>query len=339
MLSGRWRERKPAPADDGGRGDDWVVRLPDDPPVAVAVVLALVHGRLDLVPTWPSRTMYRAHETLSVVLSAADKYDVLQLFWPFVGEWLPHARPPYYIGGEDDFVGTLHRLNVAWQLGVTELVEDTVRGFVLEMPEKKMDGLLDAAEDGPSIGLSLSLREVLGAVTAARGAAIQSVLDFFHRLVEDHNYDPEAGCRKAIFGAVDRADAGNSAVVAALQGRQTLQRRRCNALVLYQIWGRLHDGWEEIPRGARDVYMSVNELTDLIGHTLGVSSSPDEVLLPGHEECYQSIHAQFREFKAKLNRRWRGWEPILEPEQASWLQKRGDMLGTSKVVHECEFYD
>lgn len=85
--------------------------------------------------------------------------------------------------------------------------------------------------------------------------------------------------------------------------------------------------------------MSVNELTDLIGHTLGVSSSPDEVLLPGHEECYQSIHAQFREFKAKLNRRWRGWEPVLEPEQARWLQKRGDMLGTSRIVHECEFYD
>lgn len=348
MLSGPWQERKPEPAADG-TPVEWVVALPDDHPVGIAVVLAVIHGRLDLVPTWPNR-IRREHEAMSAILSAADKYDVVQLFWPFISEWLPHAQQPYYTGGEgdDNHAETLHRLNIAWQLGATELVENTVRRFILELSEARLEGLLAAAEEGPRIGLSLSLREVLAAVTSSRSAAIQSVLDFFRRLVKDRNYEPAAGCRKALFGAVDTAaiEAGtatapcfrNSAVVAALQKRHELERRRCNALVLYQIWGRVHDGWEEMPREASDVYTSVNDLTDMVGHTLGVFSSPDPVLLSGHEECNQSVHTQFRDFRAKLERRWERWEPVLEPEQTSWLKKRGDMLGTSRVVHQCDLY-
>ena len=51
-------------------------------------------------------------------------------------------------------------------------MEYIVRGFILEIPEERIDGLLATTENGPSIRLSLLLREVLGTITVAQGIAI-----------------------------------------------------------------------------------------------------------------------------------------------------------------------
>ncbi|KAK3290166.1 uncharacterized protein B0H64DRAFT_64298 [Chaetomium fimeti] len=207
MLSGPWVERKPA------NGEESVVALPDEQPMAIAVLLAIVHERLDLVPTWSGKHVHHASfEAISSILSAADKYGLIPLFWPFVHEWVPHTKPSHYTCSEDDPLGPLYRLNIAWQLGQKEVVTETIWRFIFELPGDRLEALLAAAEDGPRIGMSLSLRDVFRTITGFRQDVTQSALDFFHEfmdglsndngMMDDLSKSTNMFCVGDIFGAV-----------------------------------------------------------------------------------------------------------------------------------------
>ncbi|KAH6847179.1 hypothetical protein B0I37DRAFT_445473 [Chaetomium sp. MPI-CAGE-AT-0009] len=331
MLFGPWREREP---DDG---QDWVVRLPHDQPVAMAVLFAIAHGRLELVPQWRNNDL-GAYAPISAILSAADKYDMLQPLLPFVHIWEYHSHPPDSSGsgdgGDYDYLVLLKRLNIWWQLGMVKEVEKNVRQLIYSITRDRLDGLLAAADNGPSIGLSLSLREVLGKITNLRQTAIQSTLDFFNKLVEDVSCkDPKERCIKAMFGAsyeeaVEWEEImclSESAVVPALYERYAQERRDCNASMLSQIWGRLRDNGQPMPKEAKDIYTSVDDLLDLVGRTLPSL----EVFLPGHKSCNQRIHTQFQAFRSELAYRYNYLYAFFS---RLWVRKYGSRFSNAYCI-------
>lgn len=112
VLSESYRKRKAEP-DDGSKQEEWVVVLPDHQPGAVAVLLAVIHNRLDMMP--PSQNRIHSHcEAISAILSVSDDYDVVHLFSPFVSAWVQCGRLPHYTRGMTyDYTTIVHRLNIA----------------------------------------------------------------------------------------------------------------------------------------------------------------------------------------------------------------------------------
>jgi hypothetical protein len=342
MLFGPWLERKPM------SGEEWLVALPDDSPVAIAVLLLVVHGRLDLLPRWQDHIPYHAPEAISRILSAADKYDMMQLFWPFARDWIQYARLPSGTNHShctEHHQKTLYRLNIAWHLGIDNVVSYIVRYLTYEMAEETLDALLAVADDGPLVGISLSLREAIDTAAASRQGAIQAALDFFHRLMENLEDptmgNPAIGCTRAMFGKVSVSGQRlgrvpyfkNSVIIPALQKHHALDRHHCNAVVLIDVLSRLHNDWENIPTKAKDVSVSVNDLMDVIRRILGVSAdfgAEPPVLLQGHSSCAQIVRYQFWSFDRDL-RSLGPWHKPLKKEQREWLWKRSNMLSTLRV--------
>ncbi|KAH6627919.1 hypothetical protein F5144DRAFT_577277 [Chaetomium tenue] len=87
LIVGPWRKQKPAATDD----EKWVVALPDDHPVAMAALLAMMHHKvMPRVPRYPAWAGNR-REVMWRILSAAEKYDVTHLLWVHEIEWPEQA--------------------------------------------------------------------------------------------------------------------------------------------------------------------------------------------------------------------------------------------------------
>ena len=350
MLFGPWLERKPA------NGAEWVVALPDDQPMATAVLLAIAHGRIDLVPLWSGEhTHHASFEAISSILSAADKYDLIPLFWPFVHDWLLHTRPPHYTCIEDDPLGPLYGMNIAWQLGDKRVVAGTIQRFIFELPEDRLEALLAAAEDGPRIGMSLSIQDLFRIIKGFRQDMIQSALDSFHEFMDDLRSDSEMMddlskdtnmlCEGEIFGAVKMhsVERGmvpyfkNSLVILELRKRHARERRRCNACVLSGIVSGLPK--ELFSKEAKNVHISVEDLLDRIERAVGGLHDLEPVPLPGHERCHEEPKYSLCGLDSHLKSQFYPWDygKVLGQEHLDWLNKRANILGTWRVELEWDF--
>lgn len=343
MLSGRWREGKPA---DGG---EWVVSFDEDQPLPMAILLAIIHGRPDLVPTWNADTR-GAREAISGILSTADKYDVVHLLRPFVSFFIPHTE----IGSNlirADNRGTMHTLNIAWHLGAVKLVKTFLRRILFVASKDELDELLAYALGGPDIGITLELWELLSAVRTQREAAIQYLLDYFHGEVKRHdNNHPEGGCelKKDVLEGLrtklkyqsHRAPFLGPVAVKELEQFHKLQRRQCDALIAAQILDRLkkRNGKEtSIPRKAKEVGKPAGVFITDIEYALNFYYddphwNPEPVFLCGHDQCVRAVDREFDRFKSGDEYR-NHWEVALEPRHLEVIRNRSKVLGTEEGLN------
>ncbi|RWA13801.1 hypothetical protein EKO27_g1300 [Xylaria grammica] len=82
MLYGEFRESKPCP-EDGNL--EWTVKLPEDNTTAMGLLLNIVHGRFDVVPSYEDPIYIRDLYDISVV---TDKYDMAYVLKPWAKGWL-----------------------------------------------------------------------------------------------------------------------------------------------------------------------------------------------------------------------------------------------------------
>ncbi|TQN67645.1 hypothetical protein CSHISOI_07845, partial [Colletotrichum shisoi] len=129
MLFGSFAESRPR---DGGQ-DDWVVRLPDDEPEPMQLMLNIIHGHFAKVPG----TMDL--DTLHALVVLLDKYDAISVTRPWVQAWLQSAKA----GKDSDATGRdgSKLLSVAWALGDLRLFS-AMQSRLIEICKVDEDGRL-----------------------------------------------------------------------------------------------------------------------------------------------------------------------------------------------------
>ncbi|KAK3291983.1 uncharacterized protein B0H64DRAFT_243618 [Chaetomium fimeti] len=166
-------------------GKELVVRLPKDEPLAIAALVAVCHQRVDLLPRWPNHVP--RHERISRLLSAADKYGMVGAFrQDFRPDWMSHGRPLPYAESKGDPAGTLHRLNVAWQLECVQLVEETAWMIMCHATKAEVDELVRLTDRGDEIGLPFRLGDLMGVIANSRRQLIQCGLGCFQKGMEEY---------------------------------------------------------------------------------------------------------------------------------------------------------
>ncbi|KAK3292352.1 uncharacterized protein B0H64DRAFT_406350 [Chaetomium fimeti] len=297
-------EERPKPTDDE---EDWTLVLDDDDqPPAIAMQLALINGKPEVVPLWHNNpdTM-RVCTNIFEFIGTADKYGVLPLFRPFVSHWLPHARPS---SGNAD-VNYVHRMEAAWQLGALGLVQDHVRKLVYDwvFTPAILDASLARLSLANDDGLLTSVPQLLDVVGKRQLELIQSVLDFFHHFLADLRGE-KGICQHSLPGTPDYD--------------------LCNAGVDEFVSKRMEEpAIGKIPVEAKDYPLTIYHLLHTVTHVLGVSCTPGPKQLEGHA-CVPALHKKCVDLATELLGRWKGAESILEPEQVEWLKERGEILGT-----------
>ena len=139
MLHGGYAESKP-------QQGSWVVRLPEDDPEVLHILLATIHGDFSKTPNKPKL------EQLSRIAELADKYDLAHLLRPWALSWCSDLDSSYYIGpymGSDwkapDYDTMAHIAWIAWVLGSLPLFEKATMGLVMEAEVDGDGQLLDPA--------------------------------------------------------------------------------------------------------------------------------------------------------------------------------------------------
>jgi len=118
MLFGPWTESKQSTSE----GKEWVVSLPEDSPATLRVVLAILHGRFELVPEKVDVPMF------SDILVLTDKYDLRGTIPPWSRQWV----------GAVDWTGLeigvelVQAAHIAWELGLEEKLALLVKKLILD---------------------------------------------------------------------------------------------------------------------------------------------------------------------------------------------------------------
>jgi hypothetical protein len=297
---------------EGKRADseEWVVAVEGDQPFPLAVVLAIIHGYPEQIPTL-NADAHGARATVSSILSTADKYDVMRLLQPFVKKFLPYAEPQkkldklneYDVLDEYDSLGVLYTLNIAWHLGAVDHMKQILRHLGVMMSRKQLNTLLGHAQDCPRLGIPLDICELLDGVRTYQEQAIQSYLDFFHGSVERRaNGETEWSCKKPILEGPGAATVMNGAVsflkdetaMDKLLQLYKLQQQQCNALLLGQIVDRVHHyGSKAFPKQAKKVETCLGTLIKDICRAFSLDGCSKLIFLPGHEECTRTPCREF----------------------------------------------
>jgi hypothetical protein len=135
MLFGSWAEGKPR------SGGQWVVALPEDKPAPLFTLLAIVHGKVDLVPPF----IKGDKDDLGMmfdVLVAGDKYDLIKLLGSWAAGWLENVRCP----GRNTIDAMIQRMHVAWQLGSQQRLSSILKELVFTFPQSQLNGLVEHSE-------------------------------------------------------------------------------------------------------------------------------------------------------------------------------------------------
>lgn len=127
LFGGHWAESKPAKG-------EWIVKLPEDNPSAIGALLAIAHGRFELVPH-PMEI-----DTLYEIIVVCDKYAMMHLLRPWIKNWMKYLHPiAYWRPGQD--LSTVQFMHAAIELGCEmELAEVSV-GLVLRANEDQLNNL------------------------------------------------------------------------------------------------------------------------------------------------------------------------------------------------------
>ncbi|KAK4125835.1 hypothetical protein N657DRAFT_280442 [Parathielavia appendiculata] len=171
MLFGSWIEAKPS-------AGPWIVSLPDDKPAPLTIMLAIAHGRFDLVPHMKEGSTRRQDLELMVdVLTVADKYDLTRLLGPWAPWWINIVRYPHRNSSREIAQG----MYVAWQLGSLDRLSSIIKAVVFTISKVELDCLIEYSEHCTSEGFPPALcRLIRCTVARCRLEVIQYILDFFH---------------------------------------------------------------------------------------------------------------------------------------------------------------
>jgi hypothetical protein len=149
MLFGPWAEAKPAVG-------EWSVEMPEDKSAALTILLAIIHGRPELVPNSVPLNCNN-YCIISNTLIAADKYHRTHVLSTWAPTWVEFASIPW----AHDPVEVMQRLHIAWELGSGDQLAVIVKYLILEYPDDQLQELLAFAEQCTSLGLPYDLADIL----------------------------------------------------------------------------------------------------------------------------------------------------------------------------------
>ncbi|KAI8204616.1 hypothetical protein K4K52_004757 [Colletotrichum sp. SAR 10_76] len=115
MLFGPFAESRPS-TESSKQDSAWIVHLPGDEPAHFEVVLNILHCNFKKVAQRLSIPL------LSGLAAFADKYDCIEIFRPWVNEWIPDLEPE----GVYEEKLTLH---IAWHFGCISTFEYALRAI------------------------------------------------------------------------------------------------------------------------------------------------------------------------------------------------------------------
>lgn len=118
--------RKPHPRDDSLQ---WSVKLPEDNPTAMGLLLSIIHGRFDVVPGYEDLLYVRDLYEISAI---TDKYDMAHVLQPWARGWLRSTLCSTELMGESLRDQYCHeRLWISWALGDKTNFEEIAKIMLL----------------------------------------------------------------------------------------------------------------------------------------------------------------------------------------------------------------
>ncbi|KAI1134664.1 hypothetical protein F5Y05DRAFT_397810 [Hypoxylon sp. FL0543] len=137
-------------------GEEWIVRLPDDNPKAMGVILNMLHACFETIPTSVCYFCDRSRHPfnrcfdywdLYQLAQLTDKYDLTRILRPWAKDWVkdisPHATSPLlcigYSGRPATFVELLSW--IAWELGDIATFKSTAKHLILNCTMQPGGGL------------------------------------------------------------------------------------------------------------------------------------------------------------------------------------------------------
>jgi len=142
MLNGYFMESKKHRPH--GDASEWIIELPDDNPRAMGVLLDIVHGRFDRVPTYDFRRLTGALmiDDLYSITVLLDKYDMMHVVRPWAGGWLRDMQDESERSnsGEANWSHVLPKsLWITWTFGDLEGFEAAAKAMLLEYSHSTKD--------------------------------------------------------------------------------------------------------------------------------------------------------------------------------------------------------
>ncbi|KAJ2969301.1 hypothetical protein NUW58_g10021 [Xylaria curta] len=130
MLYGEFEERKkPRPGGGNFERTEWTIKLPEDNPTALALLLNIVHGRFDVVPSYEDLLYIRDLYNVSVV---TDKYDMTHILQPWARGWMRSTLCSTELtGGSLREQYCQERLWISWELGDRANFEEIAKVLLL----------------------------------------------------------------------------------------------------------------------------------------------------------------------------------------------------------------
>ncbi|KAK5637572.1 hypothetical protein RRF57_013287 [Xylaria bambusicola] len=167
---------------------EWAVKLPEDNPTAMALLLSIIHGQFDVVPGYEDLLYVRDLYDISVI---TDKYDMAHVLRPWARGWLRSALCSTELTGESLRDQYCHeRLWISWALGDKANFEETAKIMLLT--------------SCTSIHDSNSLRcagvfeppEIYDIIEQTRLDIIKALLAPFHKIIQGLITNDKALCKK-----------------------------------------------------------------------------------------------------------------------------------------------
>ncbi|KAI0804243.1 hypothetical protein GGR55DRAFT_691102 [Xylaria sp. FL0064] len=174
MLYGEFIESKKPHPQDGS--PEWTVKLPEDNPTAMGLLLSIIHGQFDVVPGYEDLLYVRDLYDISVI---TDKYDMTHILQPWARGWLRSTLCSTKLIGESLRDQYCHeRLWISWALGDKANFEEIAKIMLLT--------------SCTSIRDSNSLRcagvfeppEIYDIIEQTRLDTVKALLALFHNIIE-----------------------------------------------------------------------------------------------------------------------------------------------------------
>ncbi|KAI1375090.1 hypothetical protein F4677DRAFT_423144 [Hypoxylon crocopeplum] len=163
MLYGSFAEAKPV----GASSEDWVVDLPADDPVSLAIFIRIAHGHFSEVPT------ILTIDGLYALTTLTHYYDATQVLIPWINTWLTSVED--ILRDSNDLMPKF--LWITWELGRKAMFRTTARRLLTEAPASLLECY------SPSQGLQMP-PNIIERIMEIRIQTIQAFLDIFQDIVD-----------------------------------------------------------------------------------------------------------------------------------------------------------
>ena len=326
MLFGSWAEEKPAEG-------QWTVSLPDDRSTALRIILGIIHGRFEYLPT--ELPLAQLDELIILV----DKYDLTRVIGPWANTWMTRVQHSV----EYTALAHVTRTHVAWELGNEDWFATEARNAVFQTSAKK-DGQLVYHHDATSFPLAnrehfgppnligkitalwshyyrlhgapyIVLTSSLEVITQSRLALIQEILDSFHKQISLRTGDSfacDSGCGQV-------ASKKNKSLKS-YESNQLHAKKECDIFILGGIYrGMLGLFGGSLPKNASDISESA---TQLLGVIANLFQQVD--CFKDHDSCLPASQFTKFELDARTDQRWKN---LLKSSHKESMATRRKALG------------